>query len=51
MFYRIKAGNMASACQPELKRQVEKSLVTTLFNEVGLVEAKTANKYGLFGLE
>jgi len=41
---------MASECQLELKRQVEKSLVTTLFNKIALAEAKTANKYGLFRL-
>lgn len=48
VFYRIKARNMVSACQLELKRQVEKSLVPTLFNKVALDEAKTANKYDLF---
>jgi len=41
---------MASECQLELKRQVEKSLVTTLFNKIALAEAKRANKYGLFRL-
>lgn len=46
----IEAGNAASTCQLELKRQLEKSLVTTLFNDVALAEAKIANKYGLFSL-
>lgn len=40
MFYSIKAGNTASACQVGLKRQIEKSLVMTLFNKVALGGAK-----------